>query len=92
VDEGRTILSGSEQPDICIFGHTHQPKVEWLGKTLRFNPGSAGPQRFKLPRAVGTLKMIDGKIKPMHIELKKNPSRKRPGKILGGRSAEDSSR
>jgi hypothetical protein len=28
--------------------------------------------------------MIDGKIRPMHIELKKNPSRKCPGKILGG--------
>src|SRR6267143_497912 len=72
-----------ERPDICVFGHTHQPKVEWFGKTLLFNPGSAGPKRFKLPRAVGTLEMIDGKIRPMHIELKK-PSRKCPGKILGG--------
>jgi hypothetical protein len=26
--------------------------------------------------------MINGKIKPRHIELKKNPNRKRPGKIL----------
>ena len=81
--DGRAFLD-REQPDLCVFGHTHQPKVEWLGKTLLFNPGSAGPQRFSLPREVGILEMIDGKVKPRHIELKKNPSRKRPGKILDG--------
>ena len=80
--EGRAFLQ-ENQPDLCIFGHTHRPKVEWFGKTLLFNPGSAGPQRFNLSRAVGTLEVIDGKIEPMHIELKKNPSRKPPGKILG---------
>jgi putative phosphoesterase len=81
--DGRAFLE-REQPDICIFGHTHQPKAEWFSKTLLFNPGSAGPQRFNLPRAVGTLRVIDGKIKPRHIGLKKDPSRKRPGKILDG--------
>ena len=39
--DGRAFLD-REQPDICIFGHTHQPKKEWYGKTLLFNPGSAG--------------------------------------------------
>ena len=81
--DGRAFLL-ENQPDLCIFGHTHRPKIEWFGKTLLFNPGSAGPKRFNLPRAVGTLEMIDGLIKPRHIELKKNPSRKRPGKPLGG--------
>ena len=52
--EGRAFLE-REHPDVCIFGHTHQPKAEWLGKTLLFNPGSAGPQRFKLPRGLGIL-------------------------------------
>lgn len=79
--DGRFFLD-RERPDICVFGHTHQPKREWLGNTLLFNPGSSGPKRFKLLRAVGILEMIDGKIRPMHIELKK-PSRKCPGKILG---------
>jgi predicted phosphodiesterase len=68
------------------FGHTHQPKAEWFNKTLLFNRGSAGPQRFNFPWAFGTLEVIDGKIKCLHIELKKNPSRKRPGKILVGGS------
>ena len=50
--EGRAFLDGT-RPDICIFGHTHQPKNEWLGDTLLFNPGSAGPRRFTLPTKVG---------------------------------------
>jgi hypothetical protein len=36
--EGRAFLD-REQSDICIFGHTHQPKIEWFGKTPLFNPG-----------------------------------------------------
>ena len=53
---GRTFLD-REQPDICIFGHTHQSKVEWFDKTLLFNPGSAGPKRFSLLRGVGVLRL-----------------------------------
>jgi uncharacterized protein len=52
--DGRVFLD-CEQPDICIFGHTHQPKAEWFGKTLLFNPGSAGSKRFSLPRGIGLL-------------------------------------
>ena len=56
--EGRAFLE-RDHPDVCIFGHTHQPKAEWFGKTLLFNPGSAGPRRFKLPRGVGLIKIDD---------------------------------
>jgi putative phosphoesterase len=66
--DGRAFLE-REQPDICVFGHTHQPKVEWFGKTLLFNPGSAGPKRFKLPRGVGFLTIVGGRIKPTRIVL-----------------------
>jgi uncharacterized protein len=66
--DGRAFLE-REQPDICVFGHTHQPKVEWLGKTLLFNPGSAGPRRFKLPRGVGILDLARQGIIPKHILL-----------------------
>jgi hypothetical protein len=66
--DGRTFLD-RKRPDICVFGHTHQPKIEWFGKTLLFNSGSAGPKRFKLSRVVGILEVIDGMIKPRHIEL-----------------------
>jgi putative phosphoesterase len=66
--DGRAFLD-HEQPDICVFGHTHQPKVEWLGKTLLFNPGSAGPKRFKLPRCLGILVLARQGTIPKHILL-----------------------
>jgi len=59
--DGRAFLD-RERPDICVFGHTHQPKREWLGDTLLFNPGSAGPKRFKLPRGIGFLTIQKEKV------------------------------
>jgi putative phosphoesterase len=65
--EGRAFLDRT-RPDICIFGHTHQPKNEWLGDTLLFNPGSAGPKRFTLPRMVGRITM-GIRLSAKHITL-----------------------
>lgn len=70
--DGRAFLDRA-RPDICIFGHTHQPKREWLGHTLLFNPGSAGPKRFKLPRGLGLLYVCDADIKPRLISLPDKP-------------------
>jgi uncharacterized protein len=66
--DGRAFLA-RERPDICVFGHTHQAKVELIGKTLLFNPGSAGPQRFKLPRGLGILVLARRGITPKQILL-----------------------
>jgi putative phosphoesterase len=52
--EGQAFLERA-RPDICVFGHTHQPRIERFGRALLFNPGSAGPRRFKLPRGIGLL-------------------------------------
>ena len=41
--------------DAVISGHTHQPKIKTKDGVLYVNPGSAGPQRFKLPISVGRL-------------------------------------
>jgi uncharacterized protein len=68
---GRTFLQDT-QPDICIFGHTHQPKAEWFSKTLLFNPGSAGPKRFSLPRGIGLLTIRKEKVLPKPIRLSDN--------------------
>jgi len=38
-----------------IYGHSHLPKQEVRDGVLYFNPGSAGPKRFKLPVTVGKL-------------------------------------
>ncbi|MGC2550507.1 MAG: metallophosphoesterase family protein [Candidatus Sulfotelmatobacter sp.] len=43
-----------------ISGHTHVPKQEMRNGVLYFNPGSAGPRRFKLPLSIGKLSLEDG--------------------------------
>src|SRR6478736_9758770 len=45
-----------------ISGHSHKPKQEMKDGVLYFNPGSAGPRRFKLPISVGRLEIVDGKM------------------------------
>ncbi len=44
---------------VVISGHSHIAKQETRNGVLYFNPGSAGPRRFKLPVCVGRL-MIEG--------------------------------
>jgi len=38
-----------------VSGHSHVPRMETKNGVLYFNPGSAGPRRFKLPVTVGRL-------------------------------------
>ena len=45
------------QPLVVVFGHSHRPCQQMLGRTMLFNPGSAGPRRFSLPRTVGILSL-----------------------------------
>jgi putative phosphoesterase len=52
-----------------VYGHSHQPKVETKGGVLYFNPGSAGPRRFKLPVAVGKLYVERGAMRGEIVEL-----------------------
>ncbi|HYO91167.1 MAG TPA: metallophosphoesterase family protein [Pyrinomonadaceae bacterium] len=56
-------------PDVVVFGHSHQAYAgQWRG-TLLFNPGSAGPKRFNLPRSVGLLELGAEQITSRIIEL-----------------------
>ena len=52
-----------------IYGHTHVPKQELKNKVLYFNPGAAGPKRFKLPVSVGKLIIENGNIQATTITL-----------------------
>ena len=45
-----------------VYGHSHVPKQEWKNGVLYFNPGSAGPKRFKSPVSVGRLTIEHNKI------------------------------
>src|SRR5260370_6842600 len=40
---------------VVVSGHSHVPKQETRDGVLYFNPGSAGPRRFKLPLSLATL-------------------------------------
>lgn len=48
---------------VVVSGHSHVPKQEMRDGVLYFNPGSAGPRRFKLPVSVGRLIVEDGKVR-----------------------------
>ena len=52
-----------------ISGHSHQPKQETKDGVLYFNPGSAGPRRFKLPISVGRLMIAEGKVSGEILEI-----------------------
>jgi len=45
-----------------IAGHSHQPAQSRRDGVLYFNPGSAGPRRFKLPIALGRLRVSPGAV------------------------------
>ena len=59
---------------VVIYGHSHQPKIEEKNGVLYFNPGSAGPRRFRLPVSVGTIEIEEGKVIAEHVALKLNES------------------
>ena len=52
-----------------IAGHSHKPRCEEQAGVLWFNPGSAGPRRFKLPIAVGRLQVARGHVRGEILEL-----------------------
>jgi len=54
---------------VVVYGHTHVAKVEKKNGVLYFNPGSAGPRRFRLPVTVGRLTVKDGKVSGETFEI-----------------------
>jgi putative phosphoesterase len=48
---------------VVVSGHSHVPKQETRDGVLYFNPGSAGPRRFKLPVSVGKLIVESGSVR-----------------------------
>lgn len=54
---------------VVISGHSHTPKQETKNGVLYFNPGSAGPRRFKLTVSVGRLIVEKGKVRSEIVEI-----------------------
>ena len=57
------------QPHVVVFGHSHRPYQQMLGATMLFNPGSAGPRRFSLPRTVGMLAVSSSGVEGSILNL-----------------------
>ncbi|MBI1358010.1 MAG: YfcE family phosphodiesterase [Acidobacteria bacterium] len=55
--------------DVVVFGHSHQPLIEGVDGVLWFNPGSAGPRRFKLPICLGLLEIEGGEARGRLVDL-----------------------
>lgn len=54
---------------VVISGHSHIAKHETREGVLYFNPGSAGPRRFKLPITVGKLTIERKKVRAQIIQI-----------------------
>ncbi|MGE5500282.1 MAG: metallophosphoesterase family protein, partial [Syntrophothermus sp.] len=65
-----TIEPAENNIDVVIYGHSHKALIKNENGVLYFNPGSAGPQRFRLPITAGLLRIENGKIEPEIIPLK----------------------
>jgi uncharacterized protein len=55
--------------DVVISGHSHVPKQETRAGVLYFNPGSAGPRRFKLPVCGGKLIVEGGRVRAEIVRI-----------------------
>ena len=62
-------LIEKHMPDVVVFGHSHQAYSDYWRGTLLFNPGSAGPKRFSLPRSIGLLELHEDRISSRIIIL-----------------------
>jgi putative phosphoesterase len=55
---------------VVISGHSHIPKQEVRNRVLYFNPGSAGPRRFRWPVSVGRLCIARAEVNADLVILK----------------------
>jgi putative phosphoesterase len=58
-----------ENPDVVVFGHSHKPFNQTIGRTLYFNPGYAGKPRFNQPRSIAVLHCGEKEIRAEYIGL-----------------------
>ena len=54
---------------VVAYGHSHVPKQESKNGVLYFNPGSAGPRRFRLPVTVGRLTVQGDRVSGEIVEI-----------------------
>jgi predicted phosphodiesterase len=55
--------------EMVVFGHSHIPFLGTDGKITLFNPGSAGPPRFRLPITMGLMGLSVHRVTFKHVDL-----------------------
>jgi putative phosphoesterase len=65
IHDAKALARWPAPPDarVIVCGHSHAARIDERGGVLLFNPGSAGPRRFRLPVSVGILH-LDGDDRP----------------------------
>ena len=67
--KGITVDAVRARYDIVISGHSHKAAYQTRDGVLFFNPGSAGPRRFRLPVTLGIIRLTGGKPQAEIIDL-----------------------
>ena len=62
-------LDPSDGFDVVISGHSHLPRLFKKNGVLYFNPGSAGPKRFRLPVTIGAIAIEGGRLESEIVTL-----------------------
>jgi putative phosphoesterase len=67
--QGKTAVAtarraASDEIDLLVFGHSHQPLIEREGHTILFNPGSPTERRWNPHFGVGLITVTDERIAP----------------------------
>ena len=55
--------------DVVVYGHTHKPLIEMVGRKMIVNPGAAGPRRFNLAPSVAVLAIENGNARAEILPL-----------------------
>jgi len=59
--------------EVVLFGHSHRPCLASMGGILWINPGSAGRQRFSLPRTCALLEVSARNLRARIVPLESAP-------------------
>ncbi len=55
-----------ESIDVIVFGHSHQPHLEWRDNILLFNPGSPTDKRREKQYSMGIIELVNGRLEASH--------------------------
>lgn len=61
-------LARARDASLVVCGHSHVPLVARDGDLSVFNPGSAGPRRFRLPIVFGTIDVTPTAVRLAHFD------------------------